>query len=530
MIRSARCAPCSFVFEAMRRALSFLRTWACVLLALGISFGCGKSPDSAPTSPKQVATNLHPATPKAKTKTPKRETGNEPFHTPFKPGQHVAKEAAPTNPRVSAVETAPPNQRKIVPSQIDEARVQAAGIRKIAGKYLTLYTDLPASDEIDQLPSLFEQAYPQWCAYFGKPDRAQRPWHIDGRLMVDREKFVTAGLLAADFPKFKHGYSWDYDLWLQEQPSAYYRRHLLLHEGTHAFMNTVLFGSGQPWYMEGTAELLATHRLADGKLTLNYFPANRDEVPLWGRIRIVNDAVAAGRPKKITEILGYGPNAHLENEPYGWCWALAAFLDGHPRYRERFRQMPADVQQPDFLRRFAARFAADWSDLAEEWQVFAHDLEYGYDRERAAIEFAPGEPLAPPIGRATIAADRGWQSTRLRLEAGVKYRISASGRFQLATEPKIWWSEPNGISFRYYKGQPLGILLGVVRSDADPGAAAVNNAIGADPDSAFLQPQVIGLETTLTPAKTGTLYLRVNDSSAELRDNAGTLQVTVVKE
>jgi hypothetical protein len=503
-----------------------LLTIACICLSLG----CGKTPAPTPsksevanpTQQKSSATNP----PSTRPVPPKRE----PTTSFPPPGQHASKEVAPQNPPPQAVDPAATTQPKVEPRPIDEARVQAAGIRKLPGKYLTLYTDLPANADIDQLPALFEQAYPQWCDYFGKPDQAQKPWHINGCLMLDRNRFVDAGLIPADLPKFKNGYSLNHELWLFDQPSPYYRRHLLLHEGTHAFMNTVLGGSGQPWYMEGVAELLATHRLADGRLTLNYFPAHRDEVPQLGRIRIVHDAVAAGRAKKITEVLGYGPTAHLENEPYGWCWALAAFLDGHSRYRDRFRKMPADVREPDFLRRFAARFAADWADLAEEWQVFAHDLEYGYDLQRAAVDFAPGQPLTAPTGRATIAADHGWQSTRLQLQAGVTYRISATGRFQLATEPKIWWSEPNGVSFRYYKGRPLGLLLGVIRPDPDPGAPAGAKPASADPDSAFLQPLVIGPETTLTPTKTGTLYLRVNDSSAELRDNAGTIQVTVARD
>ena len=37
----------------------------------------------------------------------------------------------------------------------------------------------------------------------------------------------------------------------------------------------------------------------------------------------------------------------------------------------------------------------------------------------------------------------------------------------------------------------------------------------------------LSLETTLTPEQSGTLYLRINDSAAELSDNAGTLAVEI---
>jgi len=37
----------------------------------------------------------------------------------------------------------------------------------------------------------------------------------------------------------------------------------------------------------------------------------------------------------------------------------------------------------------------------------------------------------------------------------------------------------------------------------------------------------VGLGATLTPQQAGTLYLRINDSAAELDDNAGSLTVEI---
>ena len=65
----------------------------------------------------------------------------------------------------------------------------------------------------------------------------------------------------------------------------------------------------------------------------------------------------------------------------------------------------------------------------------------------------------------TVAADRGWQNSGLRLEAGVSYRLTAAGRYQVAKTTKVWWCEPGGVSIRYYRGRPLGILLAAVRPD-----------------------------------------------------------------
>ena len=107
---------------------------------------------------------------------------------------------------------------------------------------------------------------------------------MTGYVMKSRERFEQAGLVSSKLPPFKSGYSSGDELWLYDQTSDYYRRHLLLHEGTHCFVNDFFGGSGPPWYAEGLAELCGTHRLEDGKLTLGYMPKSRREAPGWGRI------------------------------------------------------------------------------------------------------------------------------------------------------------------------------------------------------------------------------------------------------
>jgi hypothetical protein len=424
---------------------------------------------------------------------------------------------------------------------VDDARVAAAGIQKLSSRRLVLYTDLPLDDEIRRLPEVFDQAFPQWCQYFRINPALHADWQMTGCIMKDKARFRQAGLVPADLPNFLHGYSRNYGLWLYEQPSVYYRRHLLLHEGTHGFMNTMLGGCGPPWYMEGTAELFGTHRLADGRLTMRYMPASREEVPEWGRIRIIKEAVAGHQAMQPSGIVAYPAVAYLKNGPYAWSWALAAFLDGHPQYRDRFRQLYKVIPQGDVSAEFHRLFQPDWQELNEQWQVFVADIEYGYDVGRTAIEFTPGRRLPPEGATVSVAADRGWQSSGLRLQAGDRYRLTASGRYQVGkstsslwSEPgggsgryevgkstSIWWSEPGGVSIRYYQGRPLGILLAAVRPDPSP---ADNGP------SAFLQPIVVGLGATLSPQQSGTLLLKINHSAAELADNAGQLKVEVRKE
>jgi hypothetical protein len=411
----------------------------------------------------------------------------------------------------------PAGQPKWPHIRIDEAQAADAGIKKLSSRRLVLYTDLPLDAEVRGLPGVFDQAFTQWCRYFHVDEAEHADWRVTAFIMKDKARFVKTGLLPPDLPPFLHGYTRHDTLWVYEQPSEYYRRHLLLHEGTHSFMFTIFGGCGPTWYMEGIAELLGTHRLRDGRLTLNYMPANRDEVPEWGRIRIVKDAVAAHRPMSVAGIVGYSGAAYLKTEPYAWSWALVALLDRHPQYRDRFRQLYKAIPQRQVTEQFLKLFQPDWRELNEQWQVYIAGMEYGCDIPRTAIDFALGQAMTSQDAAVKVAAAAGWQNSGLRLEAGASYRLTASGRYQVAKTTKIWWCEPGGVSIRYYRGRPLGILLAAVRPDV----------AADDAPSPLLQPTVVGLGATLLPPQSGTLFLKINHSVGELDDNAGELKVEI---
>jgi hypothetical protein len=402
---------------------------------------------------------------------------------------------------------------------VNEQAIAAAGLHKVEGKHLVLYTDLPVDDEIKVLPQVFDLAFSQWCDYFHLDHAKHANWQMRGTLIGDQAKFAGTGLLREDLPAFRNGFEREGELWLYEQPSVYYRRHLLLHEGTHGFMETLLGSAGPPWYMEGVAELLATHTWQDGQLKLNVMPANKEDFEMLGRIKIVQeDSAKAGHAKPLTEILNYTNRAHLENEPYGWCWAAAAFLDRHPQYQARFQEMFSQVQDPQFNRNFALAYQPDWSAMNTEWRLFASTLEHGHEIPATAIDFQPGVELSTGSHEVTIDSARGWQPSGVQLLAGQKYRLTASGRFQVAITTEPWLSEAGGVSIRYNRGQPLGMLL----------AAVVD--LEAGKDQQLVAPLAIGLAGEITPEHNGTLYLQLNDSAGERADNLGTLQVLIAAE
>ena len=333
-----------------------------------------------------------------------------------------------------------------------------------------MFTDLPSKPEIDELPKVFELAIEPWCNYFRVNAKKVEGWKMRGCIMDRRERFEAVGLLPDDLPDFSNGYARGNELWLYEQQSDYYRRHLLLHEGTHAFMQVHLRGMGPPWYSEGIAELMGTHRWANGELLLRYFPQSRDEVPYWGRIKIVRDEFQAGDTMSIEQISKYSATAHLENAPYGWCWAIAAFLDGHPQFGERFRRLPRRVDDTpnEFSRLFRTLYRTDRRRLNEQWQLFVANLDYGYDLQREAVVYEPTHPTDGTTAAVEILADRGWQSTGLAVSPGTTYVLQATGRYQVAHEPKIWWCEPGGVTLRYHDGYPLGMVMAGIGDRTQP--------------------------------------------------------------
>jgi hypothetical protein len=340
--------------------------------------------------------------------------------------------------------------------------------------------------------------------------------------------------------QFINGISMGATFWFYDQPTAYYRRHLMLHEGTHAFMATFLGGCGPGWYMEGTAELLATHRLeqkgvrnlfstlSPGKqaivnqekvpdtfLRLGIMPRDRKEVPMLGRIKLIHDAREAGRVLDLPAVLRIDNSKQLENEPYAWCWAAAKLMDSQPRYREHFRGLRRHVLSREFNEIARREFGDDWANLQAEWQAFVTTLDHGYDFERMAIDFDRARPLGGRTHSVSIAADRGWQSSGVRLIQGKSYRVAATGRYDIANDGQPWPCEPGGVTIDYYDGRPLGMLLGAI--DGRTKGATLADTID------------IGLGTTITPAASGTLYLRVNDSAGRLGENRGSLTVTIVE-
>ena len=421
---------------------------------------------------------------------------------------------------VAAPESSPaagPSTPPVTLPTIDPEHLAAQGIRVLSGRHLQLLTDVDGL-AVDGLPALFDMAVPLWAAYFGVPAQEYRNWQMTACVMGSRDHFRAADLLPAELPAIRHGLHYANWIWMDDQDTDYFRRHLLLHEGVHAMMRAFLGGTGPPWYREGMADYLATHRLAGGRLQVGVIPRAPGEVAGWGRIDEIRRGFERGEALMIREVMRYRNEDFLLDEPYAWCWGVVAYLDQHPVFQRRFRSMLAQVRDESltFGGVLERLFLEELRELDEQWQIFVSHCEYGYDFDRNRVQYAAGQTLPPEGGVVRVDADHGWQSSGFRLEKDRVYVIEANGRFQIAEEEQPWISEAGGVTLRYYDGSPLGMLLGNVRLDR-PRSGLAN----------LVTPVRIGHRVRIRPVASGTLYLTVNDHPAEFADNRGELSVTI---
>ena len=424
------------------------------------------------------------------------------------------------------------------------AAAQRAGLRVVEGTHLTLVTDRPtrAGDGVDELPRMFDEAFAAWCRHFAIDPGDHREWRAFGCLVVDRERFRAAGLLPDGVPDFSNGFCERNRFWMMDQTNDAYRRHLLLHEGVHAFTITLRNLDTPAWYTEGIAELLATHRLepdADGlpRLAVTPMPRAATDVEQLGRIEAIQRLRAADAMPGLDDVFAAEGTAHGDINLYASSWAAVALLTLHPRHAAALQTLEQGPLDRAFTQHLRQRPGWDAALAARDYDAFTDDVDYGYDFSRSAIDWTAGAPLGD---RRTVRVDaaRGWQNSGLRLERGQRYAIRASGRAGVGQAAAcqgvgqasacLLETEPDGISIDWYRHRPLGRLLAaqwVEPHDAAPGARPQHDAApGARPR--FVVIAEAAAATFVAPVD-GPLFFKLNEPPGALADNEGGFQVDV---
>ncbi len=463
---------------------------------------------------------------------------------------------------------------------INEKKAAELGIRRIEGKNVTLTTDLPPSPGVDQIPAALDAAIPHICRFFNVDERKFENWKINAFLMRNVDSFVEIGVLDGP-PRFLYGYSIYDRILAKDQKIEYYNRFLLLHELVHSFMHEV-FGDLRPrWYSEGSAEYLALHlwKPATKSIEIAQFQTGPDATPGFGRLQEIREIVRAGKAPTLREILAFEPRDYVRTSTYAWSWALVAFLNESPKYRDVAELAPYWSTYWEPNRVFIDVVGDRWGELENDWADFVGRIDFGYDFDATAVDATPGRPfdevaaeLGKKAGKAAeeavvveAAANRGWQNSGVALEAGTTYRLATAGRYRLNVEEagkKLEFEAP-GATFRYVEGAPLGRLQAVVvplesatfdefyslsgADRANGGNEAASNGLtktvgglkqGKSANEAKSAPRgtlepwdaAVGFETsttTLTPERAGTLFFRINDAPGNLAKNAGSVKIQI---
>ena len=389
------------------------------------------------------------------------------------------------------------------------------------GRFLKLTTDLQSSEEAKSLVESFDAAVPQWLQFWGIPESSVTNWKVDACVMRDKAEFQRQGLIPDHIPDFPFGYAWNDNVWVLAQQSEYYTRHLLLHEGVHSLAYHLYQGAGPTWFQEGTAELLATHSGVGATVKVNEIPANRDDVPYWGRFKLIEQLRRDQQVPTLDAVLQYQPDLTGDVATYGWSWAACMILDAYPEYRPAFIQAAKSGTDtgPGFNRDLTNALSRQWPILAARWQLMCHELDYGFDWNRERLDLSTKDPIWN--GRdltIQVQADRGWQSCGVRVPKDASIRVIADGRVTLAQDPKPWISEPPGITYQYHRGRPVGQLL----------ACILPNAM--DPRAKRLTPLQIVTPVQQDPLEVeqySWLLFRVNEAVGALADNQGHFNVTL---
>lgn len=409
------------------------------------------------------------------------------------------------------------------------ARARRAGLRVVEGERLVLVTDRPPrdGDGIDDLPAIFTQAFAAWCGHFGLEPGRLGAWRAFGCLISDHERFRSAGLLPDTVPEFANGYCDRDRFWLADQSNPAYRRHLLLHEGVHAFTITVRDLATPAWYAEGIAEHLATHRLeADAagapRFVPTPMPVRAADVEQLGRIEMLRGLRERRSAPAFDDVLALPAGRHRDLAAYASSWAAVTMLALHPAHAEAFARLERGPLDGALNDRLAAAPGWDAARVARDFDAFTQDVDYGYDLGRMAIDWSPGRPLTGRA-RVDVRADRGWQNTGLAATAGRGYALEAAGRCRVGTlvdaatgAETVLESTADGISLRWYRGRPIGRLMiaqwrGDVADGDRPGFDVVAEGAGA----------------AFTARHDGPLYVRINEPPGERADNEGSLVLDI---
>ncbi|MEZ6064562.1 MAG: hypothetical protein R3B90_02380 [Planctomycetaceae bacterium] len=281
------------------------------------------------------------------------------------------------------------------------------------------------------------------------------------------------------------------------------------HEAVHAYCSLTFGETGPVWYSEGMAEVGQYWKEGDKSVSAP---------------DIVIEYLTQSEPKSLNDIV----NNPLETtgdswQNYAWRWALCHLLGFNENYTDRFKPLGLALLGGGNID-FWQVYGAQATEIEFEYKFFLEHLEPGYRVDLCSWDWK-SKFIAPRSSGTAIKlrADRGWQASKVRVEAGQAYSFECAGEWTLGGE------EGN---------------------DADDSAAARRDDAASEPVTAdgdasgkgrvvaciFKDYELTeefdwGASGTWTAPQDGWLFLRCRDDWGRLADNKGavTCKIKLVK-
>lgn len=400
-----------------------------------------------------------------------------------------------------------------------------APMQTVSGQHIVLKSDGGSLESLTEMVKAFDAAVPQWERFWNLPAGTLARWKVHAFIISDRHRFYVSGdlPLGLDFP---FGFAMSGNIWVMRQPSEYYTRHLLLHEGVHALAIEQFDSTGPSWYAEGLAEMLGVHRGSGDQVKINVIPKTREAAPYWGRFKLLSQRQSENRIPTIDAVMSYPLDLNSDVESYGWSWIAAMLLTEYPEYRPAMLQAAKNGadQSIVFSQVLQRQLKSQWPIVQARWRMLASTIDYGFDWSRERIEISIEDKLwNGKTFKKLVHANRGWQSAGGRFAPGMRLKITADGSCILNDQPKPWVSKPPGVTIHYAGGRPLGQLLVCVL----PNMTSEDQRL--EPLLEPLYIKSVESETEILVDKHCWILFRINDYLGDLENNRGGYTVTIRK-
>ncbi len=382
-------------------------------------------------------------------------------------------------------------------SSVFAQRPALTGPQTYTSAHFQVFTDL-SEEKSNELLERLETMLKLVSGYWGKPLRKPirmfvvdnfENWGVDDLSKMDASGLASirsgGGLTITRVQGYQNGPKIDADAIVY----ATSKHGTPQHEAVHAYCGITFGETGPVWYSEGMAEVGKYWKVGEKGVTTDPY---------------VIQYLKSKEPKPLIEIV----NNPLETtgdswQNYAWRWTLCHLLGFNENYTQRFKPLGISLLAGNNSN-FEKVYGAQAEEIEFEYKLFLKDMEPGYRCDLCSWDwktrFKGISAKAQVVSN--IAANKGWQASRLNVQQGIEYAINTDGEWKVSqdSDELLAAGDANG----------NGKLIGIIFTNYE-----------------LSEPFELGSVDTFTPPASGKLYLRCKDNWGELSDNSGSIKASI---